>query len=188
MDVENLPDPAAIDMDVSFTGKVTAIKEDGIRICSPSQLLATVNASLSSLQAPPQDWHLEFSIDGRPVPNDTKALSSRMLTSFHENPTTSNILRLLNILHELNANLDDVLDDSKETITLNTKPFAQFINTEPKAAEAVATSLTRRNAPKTTTNWIFALIIFSICPVNAITSIISSSLSDGPRPGMPSQG
>ena len=96
MDVVNSPDPAAIDMEVNPTGKVTARKEDGTRISSPSQLLATVNASLSSrtrgllaagvnpsvagrammsyaaaLQAPPQDWHLEFSIDGRPVPNDT---------------------------------------------------------------------------------------------------------------------
>lgn len=207
MDVENSPDPAAIDMEVTPTGKVTARKEDGIRISSPSQLLASVNASLSSrtrellaagvnpsvagrammsyaaaLQAPPQDWHLEFSIDGRPVPNDTtiygavhsilsqipgnsprnvwsalhvvkfkrvpgppsqessslvppleassEALSSRMPTSLHEHPTTSNILRLLNILHELNANLEDVLDDSKETIKLNTEPLAQFINTK----------------------------------------------------------
>ena len=153
MDVVDSPDPAAIDMKVNPTGKVTARKEEGTRISSPSQLLATVKASLSSrtrepldagvnpsvagrammsyaaaIQAPPEDWHLEFSIDGRPVLNDTKGPSSRMPISLHERPTTSNFLRLLNILHELNANLDDVLDDSKETITLNTEPLAQFIN------------------------------------------------------------
>ncbi len=207
MDVENSPDPAAIDMEVTPTGKVTARKEDGTRISSPSQLMASVNSSLSSrsrellaasmnpalagrammsyaaaLQAVPQDWHLEFSIDGRPVGNDTtiygavhpnisqtsgslhrnvwaalhvvkfkrvrgpplqesssltpphesssEPIPSGMPTSLHEHPATSAILRLLNILHELNANLDDVLDESKELIKLKAEPVAQFINTK----------------------------------------------------------
>lgn len=206
MEAETLPDPTAVNMEVAPTGKVTARKEDGTRITTPSQAMASVNASLSSrsrellaaginpalagramsyaaaLQAIPQDWHIEFSIDDHPVASDTtiygavhfnksqpneipprnvwsaihtikfkrvagppppesssftaslgscsKAGSSGMPTSLHEHPTTSAILRLLNILHELNANLDDVLDDSKEVIKLNAEPVAQFINTK----------------------------------------------------------
>lgn len=206
MEAESLPDPTAVNMEVAPTGKVTARKEDGTRISTPSQAMASVNASLSSrsrellaaginpalagramsyaaaLQAIPQDWHIEFSIDDQPVASDTtiygavhfnkaqpaelpprnvwsaihtikfkrvpgppppessslpaslescsKAGSSGMPTSLHEHPATSAILRLLNILHELNANLDDVLDDSKEVIKLSAEPVAQFINTK----------------------------------------------------------
>jgi lipoate-protein ligase A len=36
-----------------------------------------------------------------------------MPMSLDKNPPTSAILRLLNILHELNANLDDVLAEKK---------------------------------------------------------------------------
>lgn len=208
MDAENLPDPTAVNMEVAPTGKVTARKEDGTRISTPSQALANinVNASISSrsrellaagispalaghamsyaaaLQAVPQDWHIEFSIEGQAVPYDTtiygavhfnkaqpaepvarnvwsaihtikfkrvpgpppSETSSLMLTldsstgtspssmpkSLHGHSATSTILRLLNILHELNANLDDVLDDSKEMIQLSAEPLAQFINTK----------------------------------------------------------
>ena len=206
MEAESLPDPTAVNMEVAPTGKVTARKEDGTRITTPSQAMASVNASLSSrsrqllaaginpalagramsyaaaLQAVPQDWHIEFSIDDHPVASDTtiygavhfnkaqpdelpprnvwsaihtikfkrvpgpppaesssltassapssKAGSPGMPISLHEHPATSAILRLLNILHELNANLDDVLDESKEVIKLNAEPVAQFINTK----------------------------------------------------------
>ena len=205
MEAGSLPDPTAVNMEVAPTGKVTARKEDGTRISTPSQAMASVNASLSSrtrellaaginpalagramsyaaaLQAVPQDWHIEFSIDDHPVASDTtiygavhfnkaqlaehpprnvwsaihtikfkrvsgpppessslaaslesccKAGSSGLPTSLHEHAATSAILRLLNILHELNANLDDVLDDSKEVVKLNAEPVAQFINTK----------------------------------------------------------
>lgn len=205
METDSLPDPTAVNMEVAPTGKVTARKEDGTRISTPSQAMASVNASLSShsrellaaglnpalanramsyaaaLQAIPQDWHIEFSLDGQVIPNDTtiyaavhfnkvqqtepmlrnvwsaihtikfkrvsgpppsesssplpppdqfSATSSVMPTSLHEHPATSIILCLLNILHDLNANLDDVLDESKEVIKLSAEPVAQFINTK----------------------------------------------------------
>lgn len=50
--------------------------------------------------------------------------------SLNKNPTTSSILRLLSILHELNANLDDVLTEKKDVIKLNAEPLSQFVNTK----------------------------------------------------------
>ena len=201
-----LPDPTAVNMEVAATGKVTARKEDGTRVSTPSQstgasqhitsshtrelLAAGINPSAAgramsyaaAIQAIPQDWHIEFSIDGQPIPNGTtiyravhynksqpSELSSRnvwsathavkfkrvqgpappepssltpssgttldiassgMPGSLHEHLATSTILRLLNILHEVNANLDDVLDESKGTMDLNPEPLAQFVNTK----------------------------------------------------------
>ncbi|KAK7534997.1 thyroid hormone receptor interactor 12 [Phyllosticta citribraziliensis] len=50
--------------------------------------------------------------------------------SLTKNPTTANILRLLSILHELNANLDDVLSEKKDVIKINAEPLSQFVNTK----------------------------------------------------------
>ena len=203
---EQAPEPTAVNMEIASTGKVTARKEDGTRVATPSQgsvaslhgppsarsrelLAASINASSSgramsyaaAIQAVPQDWHIEFSINGQPLPNETtiygavlnnrsesvdpaprniwsaihtvnfkrvpgpppaestslKALTAAnsaanhgMPPSLHEHPATSKILRLLNILHEMNANLDDVLDDSKASIDVQAEPVAQFVNTK----------------------------------------------------------
>jgi len=56
--------------------------------------------------------------------------SSGMPASLDKNPTTSAILRLLNILHELNANLDVVMAEKKETVKLYAEPLSQFVNTK----------------------------------------------------------
>ncbi|KAL9002615.1 MAG: hypothetical protein Q9188_004470 [Gyalolechia gomerana] len=206
MDGDQLPDPTAVNMEIASTGKVTARKEDGTRVGTPSQastgssrpssslsrelLAAGINPALAgramsyaaAIQAVPQDWHIEFSIDGKPVRHDTTiyrairdhepdrtdpatrnvwsaihsikfkrvqgppppepsslapALTSTqdssgegMPGSLHQHPETSTILRLLNILHELNANLDDVLDESAESTRLNVEPLSQFVNTK----------------------------------------------------------
>ena len=206
MENEEIPDPTAVNMEIAATGKVTARKEDGTRVATPSQaatslqhrhssrahelLAAGVHPSLASramsypaaIQAVPQDWHIEFSIEKQPISHETtiyravhynspqsndssprtvwsslhevkfrrvpgpppaepsalsqshdtgvEADSASMPTSLHEHPTTSQILRLLNILHELNANLDDVLDDSKDALKLNAEPLSQFVNTK----------------------------------------------------------
>ena len=56
---------------------------------------------------------------------------SEMPVSLNENPTTSKILRLLNILHEINANLEDVLEDGRASSThLSVEPVSQFVNTK----------------------------------------------------------
>ncbi|KAL8959871.1 MAG: hypothetical protein Q9193_003336 [Seirophora villosa] len=207
MDDDQLPDPTAVNMEVASTGKVTARKEDGTRVSTPSQastgmsggpssslsrelLAAGINPSIAgramsyaaAIQAVPQDWHIGFSIDGKPIRHDTtiyRAIrdygpggtdptnrnvwsdihsiqfkrvqgppppehsavapasgsaqrfgSEGMPNSLQVHPATSTILRLLNILHELNAHLDDVVDDSKESNSLNVEPLSQFVNTK----------------------------------------------------------
>ncbi|KAI4142681.1 MAG: hypothetical protein LQ341_003143 [Variospora aurantia] len=207
MEDDQLPDPTAVNMEVASTGKVTARKEDGTRVGTPSQasttmsggpssslsrelLAAGINPSIAgramsyaaAIQAVPQDWHIGFSIDGKPIRHDTTiyraihdhgpggadpptrnvwsdihsiqfkrvqgppppehaALASAsgsmqdlasesMPNSLQVHPATSTILRLLNILHEFNANLDDVVDESKEPISLNVEPLSQFVNTK----------------------------------------------------------
>ncbi|CAI7621911.1 unnamed protein product [Penicillium pancosmium] len=95
---DNVHDPTAVNMEVGSSGKVTARKEDGTRIGTPSQStpaskpssslpstassntarhqpLSTAGRPFQSYAAAmasiPQDWHLEFFVDGKPVPSDT---------------------------------------------------------------------------------------------------------------------
>lgn len=206
MEGDQLPDPSAVNLEIAATGKVTARKEDGNRVATPSHVLApshgptssrsreilaaSINSSAAgramsyaaAIQAVPQDWHIEFSIDDQPIPNETtiyravhynqshpaesslrnvwsaihavkfkrvpgppptessslksppestsNAASSGLPLSLHEHPVTSKILRLLNILHEMNANLDDVLDDSKANVHVKAEPVSHFVNTK----------------------------------------------------------
>ncbi|KAL8805395.1 MAG: hypothetical protein Q9182_001961 [Xanthomendoza sp. 2 TL-2023] len=204
---DELPDPTAVNMEVAATGKVTARKEDGTRVATPSQnvtaaasgpssslsrelLAAGINPSVASramsyaaaIQAVPQDWHFEFSIDDKLIPSDTTiyravhvnrsensdpatrnvwsaihpiqfkrvkgppppesssavtasattedSVNASMADSLHEHATTSTILRVLNILHELNANIDDIFEESNEPTRLNVEPLSQFVNTK----------------------------------------------------------
>ena len=206
MEGDQAAEPTAVNMEVASTGKVTARKEDGTRVATPSQgtpasaygppgsrsrelLSASVNSSsvsrtlsyAAAIQSVPQDWHIEFSIDDHPIPNETtiyravhynksnpaelalrnvwstlhavkfrrvpgppppdsslKPLYSDLGTtaadvmppSLHQHPTTSRVLRLLNTFHEMNANLEDVLDDGKVNNNLKSEPVSQFVNTK----------------------------------------------------------
>lgn len=208
MEAEEATEPHAVNMEIASTGKVTARKEDGTRVATPAQsstptapprappsshrdlLTASgIHPSIASRamthatpsQAPPPEWHVEFSVEGRPVtyettiyravnnpdtlPSDAAARniwsavhtvnfkkvtgppppettwsakvsadsmkdSSGLPPSLHEHPETSKILRLLNILHEINSNLDDVLDDSRDRVLLSSEPVSQFVNTK----------------------------------------------------------
>jgi E3 ubiquitin-protein ligase TRIP12 len=60
----------------------------------------------------------------------TETTASGIPASLDKHPATSFILRLLNILHALNANLDDVLAENKDTLKLNSEPLSQFVNTK----------------------------------------------------------
>ena len=97
MSDDDVPEPAAVNMEVASSGKVTARQEDGTRIQTPqpgtpvpgssrpdssgdSPSLPLLNRSLpiagrpsyaSALASTPQDWHIEFSIDGKVIPNHT---------------------------------------------------------------------------------------------------------------------
>lgn len=199
------PEPTAVNVEVASSGKITARKEDGSRVATPSHGPASSSQSAPSLptmasdasstpslstrhrsyaaamQSVPQDWHIEFSIGDEPVANETTIYgavhkifsqpednssrniwsavhsikykrvsgppppepSTMTLTSssdvgstldfplsLDKNPVTSTILRLLNILHALNANVDDVLVENKAGVQLNAEPVAQFVNTK----------------------------------------------------------
>ncbi|KAK4190904.1 hypothetical protein QBC35DRAFT_376785 [Podospora australis] len=209
MDDDLTPDPSAVNLEVAAGGKITARKEDGTRVPTPSQsrtatalpnrsgpsaltaaLQGTPTPSASSrpmsyaaaIQATPQDWHIEFSINGKVIPNETtiyravhsssvnsdEYASRNLWSAIHpikfrrvpgpppvetlafgvsadpaaesdENgtpgslarfPATASILRLLKKLHDLNANIDDVLVDNKETLKVNVEPLSQFVNTK----------------------------------------------------------
>jgi E3 ubiquitin-protein ligase TRIP12 len=201
------PDPTAVNLEVAAGGKVTARQEDGTRVATPSSITGSVSRSSSSLQAAatqaalttpstssrpmsyaaaiqaiPQDWHIEFSLDDKVISNETtiyravhnlssgadenasrsvwsaihpikfkrvpgppppepssltqtseaiaETTASGIPASLDKHPATSSILRLLNILHALNANLDDVLAENKDTLMLNAEPLSQFVNTK----------------------------------------------------------
>ena len=201
METPSMAEPSAVNMEVAPTGKVTARKDDGTRVSTSNQLLTALSNSPSSrsrdllaaginsavasramsyaaaIQAVPQDWHLEFSVRGKTVSNETtiyQAVSDQydnaeasnrhvwnsihevnfkrvpgpsaprpstiaalgqtseteLPNSLYENSETSIILRLLNILHELNANLDDVLEETQDTLRLSVEPLTQFVNTK----------------------------------------------------------
>lgn len=213
-------DPSAVNLEVASGGKITARKDDGTRVSTPSSS-ASVLAGLrsaghvigpagqalppslsghgtptptdpstsrssmsyaSALQSVPQDWHIEFSLDSKLIANETTIyravhtststpdeLVSRSIwsathpitfrrvtgppsaepasfgssfesdgetvngipASLAKNPTTSSILRLLNILHEMNANIEDVLAENRNSsISVNVEPLSQFVNTK----------------------------------------------------------
>ena len=94
LDDEPIADPSPVNLEIASTGKVTARHEDGVRVVTPSHgtpsdpnttpsgrfsgsrtAVAHGNSGTRSyaaaVQSTPQDWHLEFSIDGRPIPLHT---------------------------------------------------------------------------------------------------------------------
>ena len=203
MEDTHLPDPSAVNLEVASTGKVTARAEDGTRVPTPSQSsvastthsipsmrnkgpLSTPSATgralsyAAAIQAIPQDWHIEFNIDGQPIANETTIYravhhnrngaddpstkniwssihsikfkrvsgppssepssltpppesasdSNGLPVSLHKHSITSSILRLLAILHELNANVDDVLDEERDSFKISAEGVGQFVNTK----------------------------------------------------------
>ncbi|KAI1095667.1 hypothetical protein F5B19DRAFT_503784 [Rostrohypoxylon terebratum] len=208
-DMEDAPstDPSAVNLVEAAGGKITARKEDGTRVPTPAQVgstnlptrsappqpsasqqatpTPTPSASrplsyAAAIQSVPQDWHIEFSLDDRVIPNETTIyravhnlanladdhLGRSFWSTMHvikfrrvpgpppaepigfgssfdspsevnsvpaslaNNPTAASILRLLNILHDLNANIDDILVENKNTLKLNVEPLSQFVNTK----------------------------------------------------------
>ncbi len=207
---DDVPDPSAVNVEIASTGRVTARKEDGTRVATPLQPGTPVSAGTrpdptthaasihstrgnslalsarqfsyaAALAAVPQDWHIEFSMDDKPIPKDTTIYRAvyhnrkqphepsarnvwsgihaikfkrvegppteptkiksvmdapeneqvgRMPASLDGHPTTSSILSLLGILHEMNSNIDAALDERPASHKLVSEPLAQFINTK----------------------------------------------------------
>ncbi|KAJ5495900.1 hypothetical protein N7539_001016 [Penicillium diatomitis] len=202
-------DPSAVNLEVGSSGKVTARNEDGTRVGTPSQptstakststgpgagssltpghgSIATAGRPFSSYAAAmasvPQDWHIEFFVDGKPVSSDTTVYRAVHHNREHNNEKTKNvwsaihtvtyrrvpgppppepstlspsgqgkssedddlempmslkrdditasILRLLRVLHEMNATIDDILVDTRNLVTISPEPLSQFINTK----------------------------------------------------------
>jgi E3 ubiquitin-protein ligase TRIP12 len=66
-----------------------------------------------------------------PVPEPSpEPTASGMPVSLDKNAITSSILKLLSLLYDLNANLDDLFTERKEIIPIKAEPLAQFINTK----------------------------------------------------------
>ncbi|KAI1632701.1 E3 ubiquitin-protein ligase UPL3 [Biscogniauxia mediterranea] len=202
------PDPSAVNLEVAAGGKITARKEDGTRVPTPAQSGGLANipsrsapqpsplqqstptptpaapsrplSYAAAIQSVPQDWHIEFSLDDRVIPNETtiyravhnsssptdEHLNRSVWSAVHSikfrrvpgpppaepigfassfdgasdvngvpvslanNPTTASILRLLNILHDLNANIEDIMVENKTALRLNVEPLSQFVNTK----------------------------------------------------------
>ncbi|KAJ5380649.1 uncharacterized protein N7496_003077 [Penicillium cataractarum] len=207
---DNVQDPTAVNLEVGSSGKVTARKEDGTRIGTPSQStpaskpsssapstasshpaghgsIATAGRPHSSYAAAmasvPQDWHIEFFVDGKPIASETTVYravhhnrehvdeanaknvwsavhtvtfrrvpgppppesstlaaggqdassedeSLQMPASLSKDATTASILRLLRVLHEMNATIDDILTETRDHANITPEPLAQFINTK----------------------------------------------------------
>ncbi|KAG9256818.1 uncharacterized protein F5Z01DRAFT_672051 [Emericellopsis atlantica] len=204
-------DPSAVNVEVATGGKVTARKESGSRVPtprapqdlaarpafpwsastqggargtpSPSASSAARASYASALQSTPDDWYIEFSLDGKTLPNwmtvyravhnsvtasqnpqqpgvgrslwsSTFTISFKKVpgppppgepqsstqsgcsegglpASLTKYPTTNSILQLLNVLHDLNANVEDVLLENRgTTIDLQREPLSQFVNTK----------------------------------------------------------
>lgn len=194
------PDPSAVNVEVASSGQATARKEDGTRVptpatgsgtgqpgCGPSTPTPASTAKAmsyaSALQAVPQDWHIEFSLDGKAISNDTtiyravfmaaengddQHLGRKIWSTTHsitfkrvtgpppaaqvnasqssetqpesetsipaslaKNPISASILQLLNILHDMNANVEDVLlATGQQSVSVQVEPLSQFVNTK----------------------------------------------------------
>ncbi|KAJ4349662.1 Ubiquitin fusion degradation protein 4 [Didymosphaeria variabile] len=63
-------------------------------------------------------------------PLDSKTGTSGIPQSLSDHPITTGILRLLSILHGLNANMDDLISDNRAQLKVNAEPLSQFVNTK----------------------------------------------------------
>ncbi|KAL4984709.1 hypothetical protein BDW68DRAFT_166548 [Aspergillus falconensis] len=116
MSDENVHDPSAVNMEVASSGKVTARKEDGTRVSTPSQSTPVSKSSAgprrsslnsagagslgmagrpfsyaAAMASPPSDWHIQFSIDGQPVSSDTTIYRAVHHNRRHLDPSGRNV-------------------------------------------------------------------------------------------------
>ncbi|RAK96133.1 HECT-type E3 ubiquitin transferase UFD4 [Aspergillus ibericus CBS 121593] len=114
---DNVHDPTAVNMEVASSGKVTARKEDGTRVATPSQSTSTSKSSASAsgstsnppggnslamagrpfssyaaaMASIPSDWHIEFSVDNEPVSNETTIYRAVHHNRQHTDPSARNV-------------------------------------------------------------------------------------------------
>ena len=109
----------------------------------------TVYKTVHSLLKTPEDttsrnlWMQTHTIQFKKVkgpPPESQNLSSRSITppddssslpeSLQQNPVTAVILRLLRILHEINATIDELLGEKRKSSNVSPEPLSQFVNTK----------------------------------------------------------
>lgn len=176
---QGTPTPAAARDRLSATARLAAARE---LLSTPSGGSSSRPSSYAAaLQQTPQDWHIEFSINGQPIedettiyrachfnqaaghdvsarniwstthtisykkvqgaPSESKSLTptneaaitqgdGALPPSLDKHPATASILMLMSILHDLNANLEEVIAENKTGLKLNPEPLTQFVNTK----------------------------------------------------------
>ncbi|KAK3673995.1 Ubiquitin fusion degradation protein 4 [Recurvomyces mirabilis] len=87
---------------------------------------ATHTIKFKKVQGPPPAERAGLT----PPPDSSVNMENGLPPSLNKHPITSGILRLMSILHELNANLEDVLAENKNAVKLNSEPLTQFVNTK----------------------------------------------------------
>lgn len=87
---------------------------------------ATHTITFKRVQGPPPTQR------NAPTPAPASDNVNGLPPSLDKHPVTSNILRLMSILHDMNANIDDVLAEHAGTSTakLSAEPASQFVNTK----------------------------------------------------------
>lgn len=97
---------------------------EGEELSSRTIWSATHTINFKKVQGPPP------AASATPPPDASPSQKSDLPPSLDKHPMTASILRLMSILHDLNANLDDVLSENKGTVQLHAEPLAQFVNTK----------------------------------------------------------
>ncbi|KAI2636731.1 E3 ubiquitin-protein ligase UPL3 [Xylaria nigripes] len=105
--VHNMPPPAADHLNRSVFSTIHTIKFRRVSGPPPAESIG--------FSSPSSDGSSE--VNGVPA-------------SLANHPTTASILRLLNILHDLNANIEDIMVENKNSLRLNVEPLSQFVNTK----------------------------------------------------------
>ncbi|KAK7953756.1 HECT-domain-containing protein [Apiospora saccharicola] len=175
----SIPNRSATQAPSNLSQQSTPTPTPAAAAAAPAPSTSRPLSYAAAIQSVPQDWHIEFSLDSRVIPNDTtiyravhtaspadEHLSRSVWSAVHsikfrrvpgpppaesigfppasegsvdangtptslaKHPTTASILRLLNILHDLNANIDDILVENKNALKLNVEPLSQFVNTK----------------------------------------------------------
>lgn len=116
----------------------------GKRVSSDTTIYRAIHSNFTGEVSGRNVWSSIHSITFKKVPGPPPAESSTLTPSpasptggtsdlpqsLDKNPTTAAILRLLSILHDINANLDEVLGDGRTISKISPEPLSQFVNTK----------------------------------------------------------
>ena len=149
----NIPSPLAAARGMSYAAAAQAVPQDWhLEFSFDGQVISpdtTIYRAVHYNKADPSElvsrsvWNTTHAVKFKKVtgPPPASAIKPSISTgsaeishadlpeSLHKHPATSKILRLLDILHDLNNNLDDVFHDRGRPLIL-AEPVGQFVNTK----------------------------------------------------------